>query len=109
MIIAPQEVFMGTLHRITSALNHRKKAASTIPHPWRIGQKHVLIVEDDREIAAFLAQGLHAEGYETQLAGDGVQALRFFDRTSTIPDLILLDLWMPRMNGLELLRRNHEA
>jgi CheY-like chemotaxis protein len=61
--------------------------------------KRVLVVEDDDDIRSTLAELLESEGYEVASAPDGMQGLaRAQERT---PDLILLDLMMPVMNGWE--------
>ncbi|HYZ88369.1 MAG TPA: response regulator [Myxococcales bacterium] len=63
----------------------------------------VLVVDDDAEIADTMAEVLGYEGYSVAVARDGVQAL---ERIPTFdPDVILLDLMMPRMNGFEVLER----
>ena len=58
----------------------------------------VLIVDDDPEIRATLGLIVRDEGYETDEAGDGAQALMRM-RVATEPMLVLLDMWMPLMNG----------
>jgi CheY-like chemotaxis protein len=60
-----------------------------------------MIVDDDEEIRETLADLLSQEGYEVVEAGDGVRALDRL-RTEAKPDVILLDLMMPNMNGWEL-------
>jgi DNA-binding response OmpR family regulator len=63
----------------------------------------VLIVEDDEEIADVLRRSLRNEGYEVRTSGDGVEAL---DAASGfVPDLVVLDLGLPRMDGVEVCRR----
>lgn len=70
----------------------------------------VLIVEDDRKLAEFVARGLRAERFAVDLAGDGREGQRFID---TYPyDLLILDLMLPRLSGSELLqwtRRSHPS
>jgi two-component system copper resistance phosphate regulon response regulator CusR len=61
----------------------------------------ILIVEDDGKMAASLASGLAARGYETTVARTGEEA--FFLVHSTHPDLVLLDLTLPERGGLEIL------
>jgi CheY-like chemotaxis protein len=66
----------------------------------------VLIVEDESEIAATIAEVLDFEGYRVAVARDGIHA--FEQLPGFKPDLILLDLMMPRMNGFEVLERLRE-
>ncbi len=59
---------------------------------------HVLVVDDDADVRAALADGLGAEGYAVDLAADGADALARL-AAGPSPDAIVLDLGMPRMNG----------
>lgn len=63
----------------------------------------VLVVEDDREIADALRRSLRHEGHDVRLAADGVEALDVASEFS--PDLVVLDLGLPRMDGIEVCRR----
>ena len=63
----------------------------------------VLIVEDDAGIADFLQLELEHEGFEVRHAADGRKALDLFE--SDAPDIVLLDIMLPKLNGLEVLRR----
>jgi CheY-like chemotaxis protein/anti-sigma regulatory factor (Ser/Thr protein kinase) len=63
--------------------------------------KQILIVDDDRTTLYVLQNLLNAAGYSTRTAMDGVEALTLLGAESF--DLLLLDVWMPRMNGLEVL------
>ena len=65
--------------------------------------RRVLIVEDDEGVASFVRLELEHEGYETETAADGRMALELFERGSF--DLILLDIMLPQLNGIEVLRR----
>src|ERR687884_1807690 len=63
----------------------------------------VLVVEDDGDIAEVLRRSLRLDGYEVRLAGDGVQAL---DESSLFePDAVVLDLGLPRLDGIEVCRQ----
>ena len=63
----------------------------------------ILIVEDDKGISDFIIPELEHEGYTTCLAQTGRKALDMFELEK--PDLILLDIMLPELNGLEVLRR----
>jgi len=63
----------------------------------------VLIVEDDEDIAQVLQRSLRMEGYETRIASDGEQALDM--AADYIPDLVVLDLGLPKLDGMEVARR----
>ena len=60
----------------------------------------VLVVEDDDAIAQVLQRSLRMEGYEVRIAGDGVAALD--EAHAFLPDLVILDLGLPRLDGLEV-------
>jgi DNA-binding response OmpR family regulator len=70
----------------------------------------VLVVEDDEEIAQTLQRSLRIEGYEVRIASDGVSALD--DAHAFLPDLVVLDLGLPRLDGIEVaktLRENDDV
>ena len=67
----------------------------------------ILIVEDDKGISDFIVPELEHEGYTTCLAETGRKALDLFE--SEKPDLILLDIMLPELNGLEVLRSSRSA
>jgi DNA-binding response OmpR family regulator len=67
------------------------------------GTGRVLIVEDDEDIADVLRRSLRNEGYEVRTSADGVEALDV--AAGFIPDLVVLDLGLPRMDGIEVCRR----
>ena len=66
----------------------------------------VLLVEDEPNLAAGLAENLRAEGYAVDVLGDGLEALRWFDGESA--DLIILDVMLPGLDGFEVCERLRE-
>jgi len=63
----------------------------------------ILVVDDDPKIRSVLGRGLRFEGYDVQIAASGQEALQLARETTF--DLVVLDLTMPRMDGLEVCRR----
>ena len=66
----------------------------------------IALVDDDRNILTSLSVALQSEGFVTRLYSDGEAALKAL--TDNPPDLAVLDIKMPRMDGMELLRRLRE-
>ena len=67
------------------------------------GKRNILVVDDEPQITRVLKTTLSAQGYSIRAAGDGIQALEEMNTWS--PDLIITDLRMPNMDGLELCRK----
>jgi DNA-binding response OmpR family regulator len=70
-------------------------------------QARVLIVEDDDDIAQVLQRSLRLEGYETRIAVDGEAALGAAN--DFVPDLVVLDLGLPKLDGMDVARRLRAA
>lgn len=66
-------------------------------------QPRILVVDDELQIARVLRTGLKTHGYDVRVAADGVSALETF--SDWHPDLVVTDLAMPNMDGLELCRQ----
>jgi DNA-binding response OmpR family regulator len=63
----------------------------------------VLVVEDDEDIADVLRRSLRNEGYDVRTSADGIEALDV--AAGFVPDLVVLDLGLPRLDGVEVCRR----
>jgi chemosensory pili system protein ChpA (sensor histidine kinase/response regulator) len=83
----------------SSSGTHRKSALS----PPEGGRATVLIVDDDLAIRESLRLMLEDEGYVVAEARDGLEALATL-RVATHPMVVLLDIWMPRLGGQDVLR-----
>ena len=64
--------------------------------------KRVLVVDDDYNLRKFISANLEARGYCVTQAADGIEAMSLFG--SQDPDIIILDITMPRMDGFEVCR-----
>jgi len=74
--------------------------------PIFVPQRSIALVDDDRNILTTLSIALQAEGYATRVYSDGEAALKALCENP--PDLAIFDIKMPRMDGMELLRRLRE-
>lgn len=68
-----------------------------------MGQANILIVEDEKKISRVLQLELQYENYETEIADNGKDALKLIEENKF--DLVLLDIMIPELSGLEVLRR----
>ncbi|AUI64766.1 response regulator transcription factor [Amycolatopsis sp. BJA-103] len=66
-------------------------------------QGRVLVVDDDETVRDVVRRYLEVAGFDVDVAGDGTEGLRLFSETG--PDLVVLDVMMPGLNGLEVCRR----
>ena len=67
-----------------------------------MAQKRILVVEDDRDISELIRYNLERDGYEVSVVFDGFQAVDYAEKIK--PDLILLDLMLPGVDGLDICR-----
>ncbi len=66
----------------------------------------VLVIEDEESFIQALSVGLGREGFEVVVARDGAEGLEMFEAAN--PDIVLLDLWLPRRSGLDVCRQIRE-
>jgi len=83
--------------------NMAKKQAAQSEEPAKEGKKKILIVDDDAEIVDTLQAALEANGYEVVFARDGTQGLAMSIKED--PDLMILDMMMPRRSGFLVLEK----
>ena len=70
---------------------------------WGAMMKKILIVEDEEKLSRVIQLELQYENYETKIANNGKEALRYMEEQTW--DLVLLDIMIPELSGLEVLRR----
>lgn len=63
---------------------------------------HILIIDDDPTVQMLFHQFLSGEGYEITQAADGIEGMQCLEEN--LPDLIITDIMMPKMDGLEILQ-----
>lgn len=74
------------------------------PNQSRAADKaHILVIEDEADIAQFIATELRFEGHEVTIAPDGMKGL--MSARAQVPDLVILDRMLPGLDGLEVCRR----
>ena len=98
VLTAPAKVPRRGLNRAN--IRDRRSGLPSLGMDTAARPVRVLVVEDDEEIAQVLQRSLRMEGYEVKLAGDGVQALD--EAHAFLPDLIVLDLGLPRLDGIDV-------
>src|ERR1700693_1757114 len=78
------------------------------PQPVRrqMTSARILVVDDEVDISTVLSVTLRRAGFDVQTAGDGIEAIEAIRRQP--PDLVILDVMMPRADGLETLKRIRE-
>ena len=81
----------------------RREPRSSPPFATTMTKAQILIVEDDRSLAEVLDYNLRQDGYQTLVANDGQDGLQQAKLRS--PDLVVLDLMLPMIDGLEICRR----
>ena len=71
--------------------------------------KHILIIEDDKDILEVLKDLLESEGYQVSTAENGQEAMDLLEKIPSLPGLILVDLMMPIMDGFQFRekQKNH--
>jgi two-component system, OmpR family, response regulator ChvI len=99
---------MAAARRIVTMSDTTPDYAATGPETGEAGQRamQIALVDDDRNILTTVSIALQAEGFATRLYSDGETALKAL--LDNPPDLAVFDIKMPKMDGMELLRRLRE-
>ncbi|MGI6647891.1 MAG: response regulator [Bacillota bacterium] len=85
---------------VDNLVKHLRDHVTTVTPGLAEGQRSILVVDDDINIRALLRQELEAVGYQVREAKDGVEAIVQVKKEK--PDLIVLDVMMPKMNGFDV-------
>jgi PAS domain S-box-containing protein len=97
-----EQLIAREIEQLVDELRKRRPAADAERVPAKKEARRVLVVEDNRDMSAFIAHALRSDGFEVSLAFDGREG---YDKAvAERPDLVLTDLMMPRMSGDELVR-----
>ncbi len=99
------QTYLEMLHKLKQLdSSYRTPTQTETPQPMVAGS-HVLVVEDDANERELLAGLLRMEGCDVATAGDGIDALNHLAVIDHRPDVVLLDMQMPRADGIETLGR----
>jgi DNA-binding response OmpR family regulator len=94
---------MRAMGEVKSPMATRRRIPESIPTASPKPGPRVLIVEDEQDVADLIRYNLAKEGYDVLLVGNGADALKLARESR--PDVILLDIMVPQLNGWEVCRR----
>lgn len=81
------------------------EAVERIPLPDMTGRENVLVVDDEKDVLSFIKDTLEARGYKVVVADNPVYALDLFKNIAGEIDLVITDMVMPLVSGIELIRQ----
>ena len=90
------------LGEVCARRDGKRRAKERTEERTRMTASRILVVDDEADIRGLLKEILAEEGYEVEVAADATQART--SRATHVPDLVLLDIWMPDTDGITLLR-----
>lgn len=91
-------------HSATPVQDTVSDSSPSLPPCLDEAECHVLVVDDEHAVRRFASRILQQHGYLTHEAADGVDALEFIERGVAPVELVVSDIIMPRLNGVELLK-----
>jgi PAS domain S-box-containing protein len=99
-------VHLPTLVEASEPLSEKTVDEEAVSEPAQALRRRILVVDDNEDAAEWLATLLNLTGHETYVARDGVEAIRAAERL--LPDVVLLDIGLPALDGYEVCRRIRE-
>jgi two-component system chemotaxis sensor kinase CheA len=109
LILQVADLFKLAQHNSSRPVRGSDEPTETVHVAQTRPQPHILVVDDSITTRTLEKNILEAAGYEVQLANDGLEAINLV-LSSDLPDLIISDIAMPRLDGFELTRKlKHEA
>ncbi|MBU4502409.1 MAG: response regulator [Nanoarchaeota archaeon] len=93
-----------SLEELSSAISHVQKKAVEAKNDN--GKYHVLVVDDEKDLCRHIKRKLEKEGYKTVVAFTGEECIDYFKKNRV--DVVIADIRMPKMSGLEMLERCRE-
>lgn len=93
-------------HNCGETINNAKFMTTKIPKTSQRDGKHILVVDDEPRMIGFIRMNLELEGHQVTEAQNGLEALEAI--RTRLPDLVLLDVMMPELDGYETLRMLRE-
>ncbi|MBU0481102.1 MAG: response regulator [Proteobacteria bacterium] len=87
------------------AVEEGEKSTISVDPEMEGGKETILVVDDEKEIRNYVERVLGGLGYNLLIAEDGVSALEYYENYGDTVDLLLTDVYMPRMDGIELAAR----
>ncbi|MEP7151709.1 MAG: response regulator [Nitrospira sp.] len=98
------DVLIGAVHRVAQQARRQGSSVQTqsADEADQVSKEQILVVDDDVMARDLLVRFLSLRGYHVRSANDGREALRMISEST--PDLLILDLVMPEMNGVEVLQ-----
>ena len=93
-------------HKLVNSSTEITNSSTEITNLSTETNNYILVAEDDQDVAFLITEMLKGEGYEYVWAQDGQEALEIMDKQ--MPNLLITDIMMPRMDGIELIKKIRE-
>jgi two-component system cell cycle sensor histidine kinase/response regulator CckA len=104
MIVGGGFPYHGTTFRMTHTVDPASDTSPSLPPCVSEARCNILVVDDERAVRRFAARILQQDGHTVYEAGDGAEALELIGRGTIPVELVVSDIIMPRLNGVELMK-----